>query len=326
MVINRSPGVEFVPDPIRYLQGLAESHRVKVWRFAVDRHYGYQAMDQSGTTGDVRVRPCFDSKPECETCRPFVIEKESDRILAAFGHEAAYISVVGGSDRDRVRRLAGDLGCSYVFVPCGPGVVLSTASMSEFSVELFDLKHVLSVLVMVVRWKDQISNSRGFLPPARKPGFWEAHHPSTIRRCFHAHKTREEARQCAVQTGEALDGSSNGWYTRRASEWRILGVLRPDIRKRQEENARAVHPKPKAELVFEELREIAHRSGIQIAERPNARGNLVFTPVSWGDPRFVEFRRLARWKQPGKAGARWQPPIYPIAFVVDDRGRATGAS
>ncbi len=55
---------------------LAESHRVKVWRFAVDRHYTYQAIDQSARTRDVRVRACFDHKPECATCRPFVIDDE----------------------------------------------------------------------------------------------------------------------------------------------------------------------------------------------------------------------------------------------------------
>jgi hypothetical protein len=283
-------------------------------------------MDQSGSTGDVRVRACFDHKPECATCRPFVIDKDIARILEAFGEIPAFISVVGGSDRERVRRRAGVLGCSYAFVPCGPGVVLSTAPMSEHSLELFDLDHVLRVLVMAVRWKGQISGSRGFLPAVRNPGFWEAHHPSTGRRCYHAHETRDEARRCAEQTGEALDGSSKGWYTRSASEWRQLGLLRPDIAKRQEANARARSPKSKVVLVLEELEAIARHVGIETTSNARANGDLAFKPMRWDDPRFVEFRRLARWKQPGRSGQRWQPPIYPVTFAVDDRGRATGAS
>lgn len=43
-------GIEFEPDPIAYLEALAETDRVRFWRFAVDRHYSYQAMDQSGAT------------------------------------------------------------------------------------------------------------------------------------------------------------------------------------------------------------------------------------------------------------------------------------
>ena len=125
-----SRGIEFVPDPVGHLKAFAETTRVKEWRFAVDRHYTYQAMDQSVRTRDVRVRACFDHRPECETCRPYVVEAESDRIVEAFGQQKAFIDVVGGSDCDGVRRLADDLDCSYVFIPCGPGVVLSTGPLS----------------------------------------------------------------------------------------------------------------------------------------------------------------------------------------------------
>jgi hypothetical protein len=323
---RRSRGIGFVPNPIGHLQAFAETTRVKVWRDAVDRHYTYQAIDQSARTRDVRVRACFDHKPECATCRPFVIDDEVDRILEAFGEKTAFISVAGGSDRERVRRLAGDLGCSYVFVPCGPGVVLSTGSLSEHSVEADDLEAELREVVMKVRWKGQISGSRGFLSPVREPAFWEAYHPSTARRCYHAHGTKDSAKGCAERTGRALDGSSEGWYARPASEWRQLGTLRPDIARQKRKNARSENPKPISVLVMAELEAIARRVGLEPVRGRSRGWEMVFDPMDWDDARFVEFREIVRWKQPGKVGARWQPPIFPVTLRVDGRGRATGAS
>ena len=52
------------------------------------------------------------------------------------------------------------------------------------------------------------------------------------RRCYHCSRRREMKPAVRYKTWRGLDGSSKGWYVRRISEWRQLGLLRPDIGKK----------------------------------------------------------------------------------------------
>jgi hypothetical protein len=325
-----SPGIEFVPDPIRYLQALGETTRVKVWRFAVDRHFLYSSMDSSVVSGKKRISLDYDHKWDCATCRPYKEEKEGRRILEGFEDHDMYLSVIANSDLDRVRRLARRLGASYVPPPCGSHrAVLSTLPLSDHSVAVEDREGVVMGLVMKLRWKGKkLGGTRGFLPPARpETGLWEAHHPSTARRCYHRHGSKEEAERCAVAMGERLDGSSKGWRARRTSVWRRLGTVRVDRKRLLAEHATDLKPKPINVLVMEELARIAIDCGLLPADaRFVPGGDLVFVPVAWDDPRFIKFRQLTRWKPPGRSGDRWQPPTDLVTVRVDGRGRVSGAS
>lgn len=296
----------------------------------MDRHFMYSSLDASARSGEGRVRACFDDKWDCETCRPYKEKKEGRRIMEAFqGHEM-YLSVTSTADRDRVRRLAKRLGALYVAVPCGPTVVLSTMPLEEYSVPVDDVEDVVTGLVMRLRWKGRLGSTRGFLLPARpEPSSWEAYHPSTARRCHHSHASKGEAERCAATTGETLDGSSDGWYVRRTSEWKRLGTLRVDVRGLLKLQAADPKPIPLHELVINELAAIAQTCGLVSAGGGPVcveGGELRFDAMAWDDPRFVRFRQLTRWKPPGRAGNRWQPPIFRLALRVDRRGRVSGAS
>jgi hypothetical protein len=235
-----------------------------------------------------------------------------------------YIAVVDSSDRPRVRRLAKRLGAAFVYIPCGPGVVLSTRSLGEGSVRVDDPRSIVLNLVMKLRWTGgNIGGTHGFLPPQRDhPGFWEAHHPDTGRRCFHAHSTEAEAAACAERTGEDFDGTAKGWRVRPASEWRQLGTVRVDIAEANEKNARLPNPRPVVELVKDELMKQARRAGL--APEREVGGVVIHMP-NWEDPRAIRFRELVAWKRPKRAGPGWKPPI-PVTWQIDGSGRVTGSS
>jgi hypothetical protein len=273
-------------------------------------HYSYGVLEGSAITGDMRTRPSYDFKWSCEKCRPFKERAEGRRVIEAFDGRDMFVGVVDLSEREAVGRLANDTGAPYVFLPItnGLGVVLSTLEMAQ-NLELVEFQGwFVERTVMKARADGSLSSSRGFLPPAREYKFWEAHHPKTARRCWHAHDSDLGARQCAHDTGMALDGTKKGWYVRGCSPWRQLGTLG----KRGDE-----------------LREILDRlrikSWMETAPSEDGEPQLRIEAMEWDDPRFVRLRERANWKMPGKAGNRWTPPPFTVEVRLNvDVGKMAG--
>jgi hypothetical protein len=298
----------FVSDPLGYLDHLKDEVMPQRRAESSFEHYTYGPMDQSAWTGNVRIRPSFDYNWECfDRCRPYKEVAEGGRILWAFDSTLMFLHATS-EEKKTVQRFSKALGHSYVSVPVGDHLtVLSDALLDDTGVEIFDQEELVMDVVMKVRWKGSISSSQGFLPPARKPGdspLWESHHPSTRRRCYHAHASREEAEACAIQTGSELDGSPDGWYVRSTTEWKSLGKVR-----------------------MESLRELAASAeacGLQVrleeSSGDDSTDSMVIRAVDWGDERFARFRHENGWSLPPTSASWWVPPIRLGEWRIDHLG------
>ena len=311
----RQPLTPTTDDPIRYLEEGANSNIVRVWRFAAHRHGVYRIGEQSVVDGRFRSRSNFDSSWECDECHPYKEWNEGLRIKAAFDEREMWVSVIDAGDRERAVRTAGDRGVEYVALPVfmgGEVALLTTEPCFEpgdGSQLVVWHDGLVEKGLMPLRWSGSLSSSRGFLPPARVYRLWEAYHPDTRRRCWHAHDTKAKAKQCAVETGELLDGTSKGWYVRGCSEWRMMGRIG---------------------VTGSRLRELLNESAIPSWDRPivdkrtgSDRVYVEFGPILWDDPRFVMLREAAQWTTP----PGFRPPPFMLTVRVDVvSGRLTGTS
>jgi hypothetical protein len=148
--------------------------------------------------------------------------------------------------------------------------------------------------------------------PARRPkesDRWEAHHPSTGRRCGHTHLQSREAVTCASEIGVELDGASEGWYVRRITEWRSLGTVRM--------------------TTLDELATSAEQCGLRVVVNEpddyDRNGSLVILAVEWHDERYVRWREENHHAKPATTTGWWQTPIRQGDWAVDHLGRITGS-
>jgi hypothetical protein len=299
----------FVSDPLGYLDHLKDEVVPQRRAESSFEHYTYGRMDQSARTGLVKIQASFDYNWECfRYCRPYREQAEGGRILRAFNGRLMFIHATWEKQKQTVQRHSNRLEHPYVSVPIGDHLaVLSDAPLGDNAVAIFDQEELVRGVVMKVRWKGSISSSRGFLPAARSHGddsLWEAHHPSTGRRCFHIHSNREEAENCAIQTGNDLDGSHDGWYVRVTTEWKSLGRVRMKSLRELADSAKACG----LHVVLEESIDA------------ESIGAVVIRGVDWWDERFVLFRRENRWSMPPAANSWWVPPTLGEEWRIDRQG------
>lgn len=300
-------------DPIGYMSGWAASNLMTEFRLQENHHGCYRIGELSALSGRIRSRVNYDHMWECLDCRPFKEAKEGRRIVQGFGDQPMWVSVFKAHDRSRAVRTARDRGYGYVALPIGFGneiVLLTTESMFEDGAgcqRVRDIEQFVKEAVMPLRWAGSLSSSRRFLPPARDHRYWEAHHPGTGRKCWHAHETKEDAKLCAIETGERLDGTPKGWYVRGCSEWRMLGRIG---------------------VTGDRLAELLHEVGISSWSNmsSDSRADLdptyvEFGPIEWDDERFVILREKADWVTP----AGFHPPPIEVTIRIDtDARRMTG--
>lgn len=305
----------FQPDPIQHLK---DAVAVFQKRYSArkgmrsDPHYSYRLIDQSARSGDIRSRVSFDNKWDCPGCREFKEFREWTRIEVGFQGEDMWVTVGDADDREVLAALARSQGHPYVALPImgDQVVVLTTHKITEVTEKVLWPFDFIKNTVMKVRWVGAISSSRGFLPPAREPPpFWEGFHKATSRRCWHVHDTKGEAKACAVDTGQRLDGASTGWYTRSCSEWRRLGTLRTNS--------------DQLERIINDLKIKSWRGPGHPGDNENTLLNL--EAMEWDDPRFVLLRDQAKYRPPRRRAGPFQPPPFAITVQIDVRtGQVAG--
>jgi hypothetical protein len=316
--VQRDDSQTFVPstdDPIQYLQESLLSNWVTEWRFVGSRHGVYRIGEQSVRDGTVRSRLNFDDSWECDVCRPFKEWKEGQRILTGFEDREMWVSVVVVGDRERAVRTARRHRTDYVALPIivgGEVALLTTGPLFDRGIgsQIVEAHEwFVENVMMPLRWSGSISASEGFLPAARTYEFWEAYHKDTGRRCWHAHDDKDDARRCAVETGELLDGTSKGWYVRGCSEWRMLG--------------RIGVPGFRLSELLNEFHVPSWEKAIRGEAMEQDRMYVEFGPILWDDPRFVKLREAAKWTtRPG-----FRPPPFALTMRVDvDSGKMTGSA
>jgi len=253
--------------------------------------------------------PRFCQKWRCFHCREYMAPKESQRILRAFDGQAMFVALSPESARAMVARAVRDSGGRYVSVPVAGKdraflTTIPAVGEEERFVEVDDPDEFVKEVLMALRFDHgRRGSSRGFLPRVKKGDGFGAYHKGTGRRCWHCHDTEEEARACAVETGMSLDGSADGWYVGPASKSRDLGRFRVTGKRLRE--------------LMDQLR-IKHSLGWRsLGSRPSEDGLVVeWGPMAWDDERFVELRRLAKWKAP-RGASNWQPPTPLLAFRIN---------
>lgn len=261
-------------------------------------------VEQSAETGEVRTRPSYDGNRLCPECGPRIAQAEVERYLEGFGTRDVWVDVVRARQVDSAVRSLRQRELLYVAVPVfrGWAVILALGPWTIHSLKVENLRRLLSDLVMPSRvtGRRRLRSSRGLLPAARPSKLFEAFSPGTSRRCWHCHPTKDAARECA-HTHEARDGGG-GWQVRPTSEFRDLGTLtRPWGLREQLDAVRVKH-----------------------WQDPSDDDRIVTEPLRWNDPRFVEFRRLAGWRKPGRARDDWLPPPLAIQMTITVAGDMTG--
>jgi hypothetical protein len=261
-------------------------------------------LEQSGRTAETRTRFQYDYRWDCAECRPHKERKEGRRILKGF--EDRDMWVIRADQRANVIEAANNADIEYVVLPVRGGFLgMTTGPVTiegQVAEKVEDVEDFVLNTAMTIRWEGNISSSRGLLPPARKEtGLYEAHHPSTTRRCWHLHPTKELAASCVEQLKE-IDGVDVGWYVRPTSEWRKVGRFE-------------VPPK--------DLRSIADRLDIKTSiETANGVDLVTFEGMAWTDHRFEALRREAKWTPPHE---KFQPPPLDIKVAVTVRGNQATA-
>lgn len=306
----------FAKDPLEQI--LRKKRRLQ-WR-TEDEHWSRPVLERSTGTGEIRCRIIYDGRWACSKCRPSKAWREGSRILRAFGYEWSgpifgwehtgsprhhmWLSLVSKADGDRAARWLRDHHIQYVAVPTTfDYAILTTSPVGSVSDLVDDPPDFIMERLMPYRWTGSLRSSRKFLPPAREHVLFEAHHPSTGRRCWHHHPSRDEAELCAEETGMKLDGTTSGWYVRGCSPYRQVGSI---------------------SVNGDELRTILDRLHIKhwYHERyPNQEEKeLHIEPMEWDDERFAEFRSRAGWKAPYNG---WEPPPLRISITVAPDGAMT---
>jgi hypothetical protein len=261
-------------------------------------------LEQSGRTAETRTRFQYDDRWDCPECRPHKERKEGGRILKGFTDSEMW--VIESDRRASIIRAANKANVDYVVLPVRGGFLgMTTGPVTvedQESEQVKDVENFVSNTAMKIRWMGSISSSRGLLPPARKEAdFYEAHHPSTTRRCWELHPTKEGAAACVEQL-KKIDGVDVGWYVRPTSEWRKVGRF---------------------EVPSVDLRSIADRIGIKTTVDTTGELDLVtFEAMAWEDPRFQALRRDAKWTPPHE---KFQPPPLDIKVAVTVRGNQATA-
>jgi hypothetical protein len=312
------------PDPLSHLTARAANRNRMELMMQAHTHWVRSGhLDQSAATGELRDRFMYDWRWECLECRPFKEDKEGSRIRDAFEDHDMWVTVVAesaeeretGVVRDRIRRRASDVGVEYAAVPTYSGVaVMTTGMLLPSSERVDDIDAFVSGVLMPIRWKFTpgagISGTRGFLPPARPYEFREAYCSDPRDRCWHLHPPQvksddpsvpahDEAKECAnllsLETGDR-------WYSRWTTPWHTVGRL-------------AVYGEDR-------LRAIADDCGIEYQHDPRKVATLMFEPLMWDDPKFVQFRHLTGWTPPRPD---FIPPSLEMQFrVISNRGLITG--